>query len=164
MNVLQFQSLLDNPTNESPDIVMQALNEAQINPQHDLENLRKELADEQAKNKQLMGSIRNQYSKISRLRKTYHDHLQAGEKEHSRANQANHQLYREKKELQEALEAKEARILELSGQVEVYKSELEASKLDANYFEKLVCERDETLRIIKAELEPMKAKLCDLIK
>ena len=81
-----------------------------------------------------------------------------------RANQANHQLYREKKELQEALEAKEARILELSGQVEVYKSELEASKLDANYFEKLVCERDETLRIIKAELEPMKAKLCDLIK
>ena len=161
---MPFQSLLNNQMNESPDIIMQALNEAQIIPQRDLEDLRKELADERAKNKQLTGSIRTQYSKISRLRKTYQDHLQAGENEHMRANQANQQLYKEKKELQKALEAKEARILELSGQVEVYKSELEASKLDANYFEKLICERDEALSSLKAELKPIKAKLCDLIK
>ena len=51
----------------------------------------------------------------------------------------------------------------LTGQVAVYKKELEAFKVDANYFEKLACERDRSLDNLKGELKAIEAKLCDLI-
>ena len=166
--VHKFQSLLSDPTpdscnNEAHDIVMQALNEAQINPLHDLEEMKKELAEERAKTKQLMGSLKNQYCKISRLRKTYQQQLQSAENEHLRASQAKQQLLEEKNLLQKSNDAKNTQILVLTGQVAVYKKELEAFKGDANYFEKLACERDRSLDNLKGELKDIEAKLNDLI-
>ena len=159
--VKTFQSLLDGQTtgtsvNHENDIIMQALQEAEITPLHDLEELKRELAEEQAKNKQLSGHLKNQYSKISRLRKTYQDHLQAAENEHFRSARANQQHLEEKKKLQE-------NVLALTGQVEVYKRELEASKSEAQHHEKLLRERDRAFQALKAELKTIQAKLKGLI-
>ena len=142
---------------------MQALYEAGIQPQRDLDDVRKELDEERAKNKQLAGSLKNQYSKLSRLRKNYQNQVLAAENEHFRFNQSQQQLIAEKKALQEAIGAKDAQIQVLSDQVETYKSALETSKADANYFEKLACERDRALGTIKAEINTIKAKLGNLV-
>ena len=142
---------------------MQALYEAGIQPQRDLDDVRKELDEERAKNKQLAGSLKNQYSKLSRLRKNYQNQVLAAENEHFRFNQSQQQLIAEKKALQEAIGAKDAQIQVLSDQVETYKSALETSKADANYFEKLACERDRALGTIKAEINKIKAKLGNLV-
>ena len=142
---------------------MQALYEAGIQPQRDLDDVRKELDEERAKNKQLAGSLKNQYSKLSRLRKNYQNQVLAAENEHFRFNQSQQQLIAEKKALQEAIGAKDAQIQVLSDQVETYKSALETSKADANYFEKLACERDRALGTIKAEINTIKAKLSNLV-
>ena len=141
---------------------MQALHEAGIEPKHDLEGVKKELADERAKNKQLAGSVKNQYSKLSRLRKNYQNQVMAAENERFRFNQAQQQLSDEKNALQEANQAKDAQIQVLSDQIEMYKNAIEASQSDSNYFEKLACERDRALNTIKAELRAIKAKLCNL--
>ena len=141
---------------------MQALHEAGIEPKHDLEGVKKELADERAKNKQLAGSVKNQYSKLSRLRKNYQNQVMAAENERFRFNQAQQQLSDEKNALQEANQAKDAQIQVLSDQIEMYKNAIEASQSDSNYFEKLACERDRALSTIKAELRAIKAKLCNL--
>ena len=167
MLVVQFQHLLNDQTDENKDcdgddIIMKALAEAGIQPQHDLEGVRKELADEQAKNKQLAGSLKNQYSKLSRLRKNYQNQVMAAENERFRFNQAQQQLSDEKNALQEANQAKDAQIQVLSDQIEMYKNAIEASQSDSNYFEKLACERDRALNTIKAELRAIKAKLCNL--
>ena len=142
---------------------MQALYEAGVEPQRDLDDVRKELDEERAKNKQLAGSLKNQYSKLSRLRKNYQNQVLAAENEHFRFNQSQQQLIAEKKALQEAIGAKDAQIQVLSDQVETYKSALETSKADANYFEKLACERDRALGTIKAEINTIKAKLSNLV-
>lgn len=165
---LKFQNLLNNPINEScddqmHDIVMQAVREAEIDSSHDLEEMRRELAEERAKNKQLMGNLKNQYSKISRLRKTYHEQLQIAENEHVRANHAKQQLLEEKKLLQKSNETKDNQILVLTGQVQLYKKELETFKSDSNFFEKLACERDRALGTLKAELKVIEAKINGLI-
>ena len=145
------------------DIVMQALNEAQIDPERDLEDMKRQLAEEQAKNKQLMGNLKNQYSKISRLRKTYHHQLQEAENEHFRASQAKQLLLEEKMALEKSNEVKDNQIMVLTGQVQVYKAELETFKSDANFFEKLASERDRSLGNLKTELKAIEAKLGDLI-
>ena len=143
---------------------MQALDEAEINsPSRDLEEMTRELAEEQAKNKKLMANLNNQYCKISRLRKTYYDQLQKAENEHFRANQAKQQLLEEKKLLQESNQAKDEQIMLLSGQLQVYKDELQASKSDANYFEKLASERDRAMGTLKGELKAIETKLSNLI-
>ena len=160
-----FQNLFNDQTTENTDeqdIIMQALHEAGIEPQHDLEGLRKELDDERAKSKQLAGSVKNQYSKLSRLRKNYQNQAMAAENERFHFTQAQKQLNDEKKALQEANLAKDAQIKVLSDQIELYKSAMEASQSDSNYFEKLACERDRALGTIKAELRAIKAKLCNL--
>ena len=158
----KLQSLLNGQTtgaNPENDIVMQALQEAEMNPLHDLDAMKRELAEEQAKNKQLTGHLKNQYSKISRLRKTYQDHLQAAENEQFRSIRANQQHLDEKKKLQETNEAQKAEMLELTGQVEVYKSALEASKSEAKHYERLLGERDRAFRALKTELKSIQAKL-----
>ena len=162
-----FQNLFNDQTTENNesdghDIIMQALYEAGVEPQHDLEGLQKELADERAKNKQLSGSLKNQYSKLSRLRKNYQNQVLAAENEHFRSNQMQQQLMAEKKSLQEANDAKEAQIRMLSDQIEMYKNALEVSKSDVNYFEKLVGERDRVLGTIRAEINTVKATLSGL--
>ena len=110
-----------------------------------------------------MANLNNQYCKISRLRKTYYDQLQKAENEHFRANQAKQQLLEEKKLLQESNQAKDEQIMLLSGQLQVYKDELQASKSDANYFEKLASERDRAMGTLKGELKAIEAKLSNLI-
>ena len=149
--------------NQVHDIVMQALNEAQIHPAHDLEELKRQLAEEQAKNKQLMANLKNQYSKISRLRKTYHHQLQEAENEQFRASQAKQQLWEEKMSLQKSIDSKDNQIVVLTSQLEVYKSEIGAYKNDAQYFEKLASERDRSLGNLKTELKAIETKLSDLI-
>ena len=165
--VFFFQNLFNDQTTENTDvggqdIIMKALNEAGIEPQHDLQGLMKELDDERAKTKQLTGSVKNQYSKLSRLRKNYQNQVMAAENERFRFNQAQKQLNDEKNALQEANQAKDAQIQVLSDQIEMFKSAMEASQSDSNYFEKLACERDRALGTIKAELRAIKAKLCSL--
>ena len=142
---------------------MQALNEAQIDHSHVLEEMKKELAEERTKNEKLMGNLKNQYCKISRLRKTYQDQLKTAENEHLRANHAKQQLLEEKNLLQKSINAKDTQIMVLTGQVEVYKQEIEAHKADSNYFEKLASERDRTLGTLKTEIRAIEAKLGDLI-
>ena len=149
--------------NQVHDIVMQALHEAEIEPSRDLEETRRELAEERAKNKQLMGNLRNQYCKISRLRKTYQNQLQAAENEQFHARQAKQLLLEEKSLLQKSNDAKDTQIMVLTGQVEVYKSELESFKSDANYFEKLASERDRAMGSLKGELKAIEAKINGLI-
>ena len=163
---LQIQNdvIDEGSNNQLHDIVMQALKEAQVEPQHELEALKKDLGEERAKSKHLKVLLKNNYSKVTHLRKTYRDHLDDVEKEHVRISQVHQELWEEKKSLQEANEAKDAQILVLSGQIEVYKKELESSKSDANYFERLLCERDGAICALKAELKIIKSKLCDLIK
>ena len=153
----------ENSDNGAHDIVMQALNEAQIHPAHDLEELKRQLTEEQAKNKQLAANLKNQYSKISRLRKTYHHQLQEAENEQLRATQAKQQLWEEKMSLQKSIDSKDNQIMVLTGQLELYKSESEAFKNDANYFERLASERDRSLGNLKTELKAIETKLSDLI-
>ena len=100
-----FQNLFNDQTTENTDvggqdIIMKALNEAGIEPQHDLQGLMKELDDERAKTKQLTGRVKNQYSKLSRLRKNYQNQAMAAENERFHFTQAQKQLNDEKKEIE----------------------------------------------------------------
>jgi len=140
---------------------MQALNEANINPQPDFE---RKLAEERKKTAELARRLDNQYAKLTRLRKTYQDHLKHVEEEHSRVSQTNQQLWEEKKALEEANNSKEAQILVLTDQIGALKTELESAKSDASYFEQLISDRDRVLGELKAELTTIKAKICHLIQ
>ena len=164
--LLSFQSLLEHNTNKScesqvDDIVMLALQEAEIEPQQEAAEMKKLLEVEQAKNHQLRSLLENQQSKMAKLKKIYHEYMQKVENELFQSRSTNQKLSDEKKSLQKA---HDTQMLVLSGQVEVYKKELESYKSDANYFERLLCERDRTREALRAELRKIQEKLCDMTK